>query len=86
MNEERFTCDKTLKEYITIKEEWIHICALITSFIPTLQFRPYHKAFLNSKKVDAIERVKLKNKLLKLYEEGEHKNGNYYLSIVNSKL
>jgi hypothetical protein len=36
--------------------------------------------------VDAIEKIKLKNKLLKLYDDGENKDGKYYLSIVNPKL
>ena len=85
LDSERFHCDKTLQEYITIKEEWRQICCVINYYITTIQFRPFHSAFLKSKKVDATEREKLKTKLLKLYEDSEHKDGKYYLSIVNAK-
>ena len=85
LENDRYHCEKTLQEYISIKEEWRHICYIINYYIPTINYRPFHSAFIKSQKVDAIDRVKLKNKLLKLYEEGEFKDGKYYLSIVNAK-
>ncbi|MEY4433019.1 MAG: hypothetical protein RLZZ44_1152 [Bacteroidota bacterium] len=86
MNDDRFSCDKTLKEYITIKDEALPIKRILSTYIYTNPFRPFHSAFLKSKKVDASEKAKLKTKLLKLYEEGENKDGKYYLSIVNAKV
>jgi hypothetical protein len=86
MNDDRFSCDKTLKEYITIKDEALPIKRILSTYIYTNPFRHFHSAFLKSKKVDASEKVKLKTKLLKLYEEGENKDGKYYLSIVNAKV
>ena len=85
MSEDRFNCEQTLKDYIAIKEEALPIKRILSTYIYTYPFRPFHYAFLKSKKVDAVERLKLKNKLLKLYEYGEEKNGKYYLSIVNAK-
>lgn len=85
LEQDRYNCDKALQEYITIKEEWRHISSIINYYIPTINYRPFHSAFLKSKKVDAIERLKLKNKLLKLYADSENKDGKYYLSIINAK-
>lgn len=85
MNQERFNCEQTLKDYIANKEEAQPIKRILNTYIYTYPFRPFHSAFLKSKKVDAIERLKLKNKLLKLYADSENKDGKYYLSIINAK-
>lgn len=85
MSEDRFNCEQTLKDYIAIKEEALPIKRILSTYIYTNPFRPFHSAFLKSKKVDASEKEKLKNKLLKLYEDSDNKNGKYYLSIVNTK-
>ena len=86
MSDERFNCEQTLKEYIANKEEAQPIKRILNTYIYTHPFRPFHLAFLKSKKVDAIERLKLKTKLLKVYEESTNKNGKYYLSIVEAKI
>lgn len=85
MSEDRFNCEQTLKDYIAIKEEALPIKRILSTYIYTYPFRPFHSAFLKSKKVDGSEKEKLKNKLLKLYEDSDNKNGKYYLSIVNAK-
>lgn len=82
----RYKCDVQLNQYIAVKEELTHIRALIYSYVTANIFRPFHLDFLKSKKLDATEKIKLKNNLLKAYENSEYKDGNYYLSIVNIKL
>jgi hypothetical protein len=84
MSEDRFNCNETLKDYIANKEEALPIKRILSTYIYTNPFRPFHSAFLKSKKVDAIERVKLKNKLLKSYEESTKKDAKYYLSIIKA--
>ena len=86
MEDDRFSCDETLQRYIQIKEELVYIRGLICAYIPTMQFRPYHLSFMKSNKIDAVDKVRLKNNLLKAYENSEHKDGKYYLSIANIKV
>lgn len=86
LEKERYTCDIARAQYITTKEEIVHIRGLINAYVLHHRFRPYHKAFLKSTKIDMSDKIRLKNKLLKTYEEGEFKDGKYYLSIVNTKL
>ena len=85
LEQDRFTCINTLEKYIALKDEALTIKRILSTYIFTQPFRPFHSAFLKSKKVDRTERLKLKRKMLKLYEESENKNGKYYLSIVNAR-
>jgi hypothetical protein len=82
LKEERFEDEEILKRYIEIKEELIQISQTIHTFASKISFRPYHKAFLKSTKIDGAELVKFKNILIKNYEDSESKDAKYYLSII----
>jgi len=82
LKQDRFDDEDSLQKFIANKEEIINITSTINQYASKLAFRPYHKAFLQSKKIDKAELLKFKNILLKNYEESESKDAKYYLSII----
>jgi hypothetical protein len=84
LKNERFEDEEILKRFIAVKEELIQISQTIHTFASKIAFRPYHKAFLKSIKIDRAELLKFKTILLKNYEESESKDAKYYLSIIKS--
>lgn len=84
LKNERFEDEEILKRFIAVKEELIQISQTIHTFAAKISFRPYHKAFLKSTKIDRAELLKFKTILLKNYEESHKKDAKYYLSIIKS--
>jgi hypothetical protein len=84
LKNERFEDEEVMKRFIAVKEELIQISQTIHTFAAKVSFRPYHKAFLKSTKIDRVELFKFKSILIKNYEESESKDAKYYLSIIKA--
>lgn len=80
----RYENDYYMQQYLNMKVEMRYIRQLLQNTICNVTYRPWHKLFLKSTKIDAHFKSLFKKNLLKMYEESEKKDAKYYLSIVKS--
>jgi hypothetical protein len=80
----RYEHDYYMEQYLNMKVELRHIRQFLQTTLCNATYRPWHKAFLKSTKIDAHFKSLFKKNLLKVYEESEKKDAKYYLSIIKA--
>jgi hypothetical protein len=80
----RYEHDYYMNQYLNMKVEMRHIRQFLQTTLCNATYRPWHKAFLKSTKIDAHFKTLFKKNLLKSYEESPKKDAKYYLSIIKA--
>jgi hypothetical protein len=80
----RYEHDHYMNQYLNMKVEMRFIRQFLQTTLCNATYRPWHKAFLKSTKIDAHFKTLFKKNLLKSYEESPKKDAKYYLSIIKS--
>ena len=82
--EHRYEGDHFMNQYLNMKVEMRCLRQYLHQTLCNATYRPWHKLFLKSTKIDAHFKSLFKKNLLKSYEESHKKDAKYYLSIIKS--